>query len=81
MVNTLASGTGVEGWSGFDLGQDLLDGVELGLPGEVQGHGGPQVAGAHEEVVGGAGAELGDVGDVEVGVMRSRSSSTAQMAA
>lgn len=55
-------GAGVEGSEFFfDERKDLLDGVPLGLPGEVDGEGGSLVGHAEPEVVGGDGAELCDV--------------------
>ena len=45
----------------FDEGEEGLDGVVLGLPCEVDGEGGSLVGHAEPEVVGGYGAELGDV--------------------
>jgi len=55
-------GAGVEGSEFFfDERKDSLDGVPLGLPGEVDGEGGALVGHAEPEVVGGDGAKLGDV--------------------
>ena len=54
-------GAGVEGSEFFfDERKDSLDGVPLGLPGEVDGEGGALVGHAEPEVVGGDSAELGD---------------------
>ena len=53
---------GVEGGEFFfDEGEEGLDRVVFGLPGEVDGEGGSLVGHAEPEVVGGDGAELGDV--------------------
>jgi len=54
-------GAGVEGGEFFfDEGKDFPDVGPLGLPGEVDGHGGALVGHARPEFVGGDGAELGD---------------------
>ena len=54
-------GAGIEGCECcFDAGEDGVDGCGFGLPGEVDGHGVALVGGAHPEVVGGDGAQLGD---------------------
>ncbi len=48
------------GEGGFDEGEDVVDGVGFGLPGEVDGHGVAVVGFAEPEVVGGDGAEFSD---------------------
>ncbi len=54
-------GAGVEGGElFFDEWEDGLYFGPLGLPGEVDGHGGALIGHAHPEVVGSDGAELGD---------------------